>query len=42
MTVTVNNVQVDFHLNPPKVTFLQGCDMEIAALQDAFRLIEES
>lgn len=42
MTTTVNNVQVEFHLMPPKVTFLQGCDMSIAALQDTFRLIEES
>ena len=42
MTVTVNNVRVEFHVNPPLVTFLQGCDMEIAALQDAFRLIEET
>jgi hypothetical protein len=42
VTVTVSNVQVEFHLNPPLVTFLQGCDMTIAALQDAFREIEES
>lgn len=42
MTVTVNSVKVDFHLNPPLITFLQGCGMTIPALQDAFRLIEES
>ena len=42
MTTTVNSVQVEFHLNPPLVTFLQGCDMTIPALQEAFRLLEES
>ena len=42
MTTTVNSVQVEFHLNPPLVTFLQGCDMAIPALQEAFRLLEES
>jgi hypothetical protein len=42
MTVTVNSVQVEFHLGPPKVTFLQGCDMTVPAIQDALRLVEES
>lgn len=42
MSVTINSVRVEFHLNPPKITFLQGCDMSVHALQDTFREIEES
>ena len=42
MSVTINSVQVEFHLMPPKITFLQGADMNIFALQDTFREIEET
>ena len=41
MTTTVNSVQVEFHLTPPLVTFLQGCDMTIPALQEAFRTLAQ-
>jgi len=42
MSVTINNVKVDFHLDPPEITFLQGCNMAIEGLRDTFRQIEQS
>ena len=41
-SVTINNIKVDFSTNPPRVTFLQGCDMNIFSIQDTIRAIEES
>lgn len=38
--VTINNVQMNFTTST--ATFLQGCDMAIESLQEAFRLIENS
>lgn len=42
MTVTINNIQVDFHLSPPTITFLQGCSMVIDDIRDTLRAIEET
>lgn len=42
MSVTINNIKVEFHLNPPLVTFLQGADMDILNIRNTLRLIEET
>lgn len=42
MTVTINNIRAQFHLNPPLITFMQGCDMSIPSIRDTLRQIEES
>lgn len=42
MTVTVNSIRVDFHLDPPRVRFLQGAPGDIATIRTALRQIEES
>ena len=40
-SVTHNNIKVDFDSNP-KVTFLQGCDMDVFTIQDNIRYIENT
>jgi hypothetical protein len=42
MSVTLNNIRVDYDLNPPTVTFLQECSMSIPAIHTTLRSIEES
>jgi len=44
MATTINNIKVDFGLGaaPPRVTFLQGADMNITNIRDTLRQIEES
>lgn len=42
MTVTVNFVKAEFHLSPPKLTFLQGANMDVSVIKSNIRLIEES
>lgn len=42
MTVTINSIQAEFHLSPPKITFLQGADMTVANIRSTLRQIEES
>jgi hypothetical protein len=42
MSVTLNNIRVDYDVNPPTVTFLQGCSMSIPAIHTTLRSIEES
>lgn len=42
MSVTINNITVDFVANPPTVTFLQGADMDVLNIRDTLRQIELS
>lgn len=44
MATTINNIKVDFGLgaNPPRVTFLQGANMDVTNIRDTIRQIEES
>jgi len=43
MSVTINNIKVDFNNSPrPRITFLQGANMEIQNIRDTLREIEES
>jgi len=40
MSVIISNIKVEFHLDPPVVTFLQGCDMNIENIRNVLRQIE--
>jgi hypothetical protein len=42
MTVTLDNVRVQFHTSPPRVTFLQGANMAVPSVRDTLRAIEET
>ena len=42
MSVTINNIKVDFHLAQPTITFLQGCDMDIHDIRNTLRQIEQT
>ena len=42
MTVTINSIRADFHLDPPVITFLQGALMEVPNIRDTIRDIEET
>ena len=42
MAVTINNIKVDFNQDPPEITFLQGCNMNIENVRDTLREIEQT
>jgi len=42
MPIVLNGIQVELYSNPPLVTFLQGANMDVGAIRDTLRQIEES